>query len=170
MTQYELWKAIWSSIEDANLWELAWSLKRHDEFLDTFVPMTFVGNHDVTRIASKIADPRHLAHALVVLFTVGGTPSVYAGDELGFTGVKEEREGGDDAVRPEFAADGPGRRRTSAAAILRLHQDLIGLRRRHPWLHRARTTQVELANERVRLRGPRTATTRRRDRRGAEPR
>ncbi|WP_231384243.1 alpha-amylase family glycosyl hydrolase [Cellulomonas sp. URHD0024] len=175
LTQYELWKAIWSSIEDANLWELAWSLQRHDEFLDTFVPMTFVGNHDVTRIASKITDPRHVAHAFVVLFTVGGTPSLYAGDELGYTGVKEDRIGGDDAVRPEFAAQGPGadgsgpdgpgadgpeadgsaadgstadERRERAATILRLHQDLVGLRRRHPWLHGARTSQVELANER----------------------
>ena len=25
-----------------------------------FVPLTFVGNHDVTRIASKLTDPRHL--------------------------------------------------------------------------------------------------------------
>ena len=143
MTQYELWKAIWSSISDANLWELAWSLTRHDEFLETFAPQTFVGNHDTTRIASTIADPRHRAHAVVVLCTVGGTPTVYAGDELGFTGVKEEREGGDDAVRPELAVDGPG---IEQNAVLRLHQDLIGLRRRHPWLHRARTSQVTLTN------------------------
>jgi cyclomaltodextrinase / maltogenic alpha-amylase / neopullulanase len=27
-----------------------------------------------------------------------------------------------------------------------LHQELIGLRRRHPWLHTARTTVVELQN------------------------
>ena len=44
--------------------------------------------------------------ALAVLFTVGGTPSVYAGDEQAFTGVKEDRAGGDDAVRPPFP-DGP---------------------------------------------------------------
>lgn len=143
VTQYELWKAVWSSISDANLWELAWSLTRHDEFLATFAPQTFVGNHDTTRIASMIEDPRHRAHAVVVLFTVGGTPTVYAGDELGFTGVKEEREGGDDAVRPELAVDGPG---VAENAVLRLHQELIGLRRRHPWLHRARTTQVTLTN------------------------
>ena len=88
VTQYELWKAIWSSISDANLWELAWSLTRHDEFLESFAPQTFVGNHDTTRIASTIEDPRHRAHAVVVLCTVGGTPTVYAGDELGFTGSR----------------------------------------------------------------------------------
>lgn len=143
VTQYELWKAVWSSISDANLWELAWSLTRHDEFLDSFAPQTFVGNHDTTRIASMIEDPRHRAHAVVVLCTVGGTPTVYAGDELGLTGVKEEREGGDDAVRPELALDGPG---DDDNPVLRLHQELIGVRRRHAWLHRARTTQVELTN------------------------
>lgn len=143
VTQYELWKAVWSSLNDANLWELAWSLTRHDEFLESFVPLTFVGNHDVTRLASMVEDARHRAHAVVVLCTVGGTPAIYAGDELGFTGVKEEREGGDDAVRPELAADGPG---LVENPVLRLHQDLIGLRRRHAWLHRARTTQVTLTN------------------------
>ena len=30
--------------------------------------------------------------------------------------------------------------------MLRLHQDLIGLRRRHPWLVRARTEVTELDN------------------------
>ena len=29
----------------------------------------------------------------------------------------------------------------------RLHQELIGLRRRHPWLHAARTRKVHLTNE-----------------------
>ncbi|MGO1315557.1 MAG: alpha-amylase family glycosyl hydrolase [Cellulomonadaceae bacterium] len=147
LTQYELWKAIWSAINDRNLFELAWALDRHDEFLETFVPMTFVGNHDVTRIASQIADPRHLVHALVVLFTVGGTPSVYAGDELGWRGVKEERFGGDDAVRPEFPFGGPGVLDPAEASVLSAHQALIGLRRRHPWLHRARTRTLELTNE-----------------------
>ena len=103
-TQYELWKAIWSSLNDGNFFELDWALQRHNEFLVSFAPLTFIGNHDVTRIASQLEHPEHLAHALVILLTVGGVPSVYAGDELGFRGVKEERYGGDDAVRPEFGS------------------------------------------------------------------
>ena len=75
VTQYELWKAIWSGINDQNFHELDWALVRHNEFLDTFVPMTFLGNHDVTRIASRLDDIRHLEHALVLLLTTGGTPS-----------------------------------------------------------------------------------------------
>ncbi|MCW2509364.1 MAG: Alpha amylase, partial [Modestobacter sp.] len=135
VTQYELWKALWSSLNDGNLHELAHALGRHDGFLDTFVPLTFVGNHDVTRIASRLADSRHLAHALAVLFTVGGTPTVYAGDEQAFTGVKEDRAGGDDAVRPAFP-DTPDELAPYGWPTYRLHQELIGLRRRHRWLHR----------------------------------
>lgn len=145
VTQYELWKAVWSSLNDANFHELDHALHRHDEFLDTFVPMTFVGNHDVTRIASRIDDTRHVVHALVLMLTIGGTPSVYAGDEWGYRGVKEERLGGDDAVRPEFPAD-PADSEHLGHDDFRLHQHLIGLRRRHPWLHTARTSPLHLAN------------------------
>jgi glycosidase len=145
VTQYELWKAIWSSLNDANFHELDWALVRHNEFLDDFVPMTFVGNHDVTRIASRLDNTRHLEHALVILLTTGGTPSVYAGDESGYLGVKEERVGGDDAVRPEFNAPLMGVDELGHD-VFRLHQYLIGLRRRHPWLHTARTSPLRLAN------------------------
>ncbi|HEX6351623.1 alpha-amylase family protein [Actinophytocola sp.] len=145
VTQYELWKAIWSSLNDHNLFELAWALKRHTACLESFVPLTFTGNHDVTRIASRLTDERLLPHALAVLFTVGGTPAVYYGDEQAFRGVKEERAGGDDAVRPEFPPT-PDDLAPWGAPTFRLHQDLIGLRRRHPWLHRAGTTAREVTN------------------------
>jgi glycosidase len=121
--------------------DLDWALQRHNDFLETFVPLTFVGNHDVTRIASRLDDSRHLEHALVLLLTTGGTPSIYAGDEWGWRAVKEERVGGDDAVRPEF-----DQRPTGDNDILQLHQYLIGLRRRQSWLHTARTDAVEVSN------------------------
>jgi cyclomaltodextrinase / maltogenic alpha-amylase / neopullulanase len=144
ITQYELWKAIWSSLNDRNFYELASALERHDQFLDAFVPQTFVGNHDVTRIASKLTDERHLGHAVAILFTVAGIPSVYAGDEFGWPGVKEDRAGGDDAIRQLFP-DKPGKSDP-------LYQELIGVRRRNPWLVRARTTVEHLTNEAVALR------------------
>ena len=144
-TQYELWKAIWSGINDGNFFELDWALQRHNEFLGSFAPLTFIGNHDVTRIASQLENPDHLAQALVILLTVGGVPSVYAGDEFGFRGVKEERYGGDDAVRPEFGSP-PMQLDEFGARVWALHQYLIGLRRRHPWLHAASTTALRLEN------------------------
>lgn len=150
LTQYELWKAIWSSLVDGNPHELAWALGRHDAFLDAGVPGTFVGNHDVTRIASRLdGDHRRVGLAVAVLCTVGGTPSVYYGDEFALPGFKEEREGGDDAVRPAFPTD-PGTLPDGADPdVLSLHQELIGLRRRHPWLHTARTDVEDVTDERL---------------------
>lgn len=145
VTQYELWKAMWSSLNDVNFHELDHALSRHDTFLETFAPLTFVGNHDVTRIASQLSDERHVGHALAVMLTVGGTPSVYAGDEWAYRGVKEERVGGDDAVRPEFPTH-PSESEHLGHDTFRLHQHLIGLRRRHPWLYRARTSALHLTN------------------------
>ncbi|MBV8786703.1 MAG: alpha-amylase family protein [Mycobacterium sp.] len=144
-TQYELWKAMWSSLNDGNFFELDWAMQRHNEFLADFAPLTFVGNHDVTRLASQLENPKHVAHALVILLTIGGVPSVYAGDELGFRGVKEERFGGDDAVRPEFGTP-PLQLDSFGADVWALHQYLIGLRRRHSWLHAASTTALKLDN------------------------
>ena len=144
-TQYELWKAIWSGINDGNFFELDHALQRHAVFVESFAPLTFVGNHDVTRIASQLERPEHLAHALVVLMTVGGVPSIYAGDELGYRGVKEERFGGDDAVRPEFGSP-PPELDEHGVEIWSLHQYLIGLRRRHPWLYAASTSALRLEN------------------------
>ncbi len=143
-TQYELWKAIWSSLKDGNFFELDWALTRHTEMVASFAPATFVGNHDVTRIATRVGHERAVL-ALVVLMTVGGVPTIYAGDELGYEGLKEERVGGDDAIRPEFpAAPGLG----AGEAVFRLHQAMIGLRRRHPWLVGATTEKTELTNTR----------------------
>ena len=82
VTQYELWKALWSSIADRNFFELAHALDRHAGFVEHFRPMTFVGNHDVTRIASRVGDDGATL-ALAVLMTVGGSPSLYYGDEDG---------------------------------------------------------------------------------------
>ena len=146
VTQYELWKAIWSSIESRNFFELDHALGRHNEFSDAFTPMTFVGNHDVTRIASKVGQDGAMV-ATAVLATIGGVPLIYYGDELAYRGIKEERFGGDDDIRPVFPAS-PAELSNLGAETLRTHQDLLGLRRRHPWLVDARTESLDLTNER----------------------
>ena len=145
-TQYELWKAIWSSIKDRNFFELDWALNRHNGFLAHFTPNTFIGNHDVTRIASVIGSDGAVM-ALAILLTLGGIPSIYYGDEQGFTGIKEERAGGDDAIRPAFP-DTPSELADWGQNVHRAHQDLIGLRRRNPWLVTATTTPLNLENTR----------------------
>jgi hypothetical protein len=82
---------------------------------------------------------------LVILLTVGGIPSIDAGDERAFRGIKQEREGGDDAIRPAFP-DTPAALPEAGLGHYRLHQELIGLRRRHPWLVRARAEVCALNN------------------------
>ena len=142
VTEYELWKAIWSSIKERNFFELEWTLSRHNEFLDTFVPQTFIGNHDVTRIATRIGQSNAIL-AAAILFTVGGTPSIYYGDEQGFTGLKEDNVFGDDAIRPPLPAEFS----PLGTWIENIYKALIALRRQHPWLYQARTKVLEIANE-----------------------
>ena len=75
ITEYELWKSIWSSISNKNFFELDWTLQRHNDFLHHFTPTTFIGNHDVTRIASYVGTDG-AALALAILLTVGGIPTI----------------------------------------------------------------------------------------------
>ena len=143
--------AISSSLNDRNLFELDHALGRHNSFLDGELAQTFAGNHDVTRLATALNDERHLGHALAVLFCVGGVPSVYYGDEQGFHGLKEHREGGDDEIRPAFPSS-PAELAPDGWPVYRLHQRLIGFRRRHPWLVRARTAAEHLTPSAMALR------------------
>jgi glycosidase len=171
ITQYPLWKAIWSSLKDRNFFELEWALRGHNSLLAEFAPVTFVGNHDVTRIATQVG---HGAAALATtaLLTLGGSPHIYYGDELGLTGLKEDREGGDDAVRPAFplrppdgivhrgaqdrsrsgelgASSPAGSGFSPDLATHALHRSLIRWRAANPWLERAPTEVLELANQRL---------------------
>ncbi|MDO4791350.1 MAG: alpha-amylase family glycosyl hydrolase [Buchananella hordeovulneris] len=147
VTQYELWKSIRSSLRDRNLFELDWNLRRHNSLLDRFVPVTFVGNHDVTRIASALPDPRDAAIATAILMSVGGVPLVYYGDEYGLPGVKEDRPGGDDAVRPAFPPPWDFHPRPEQDAAAGLHYHLLRWRSERPWVTTARTEFLELTNQ-----------------------
>jgi cyclomaltodextrinase len=152
VTQYETWKAMWSSLTDRNFYELDHALGRHNWFCDRgLLPQTFVGNHDVTRLASALDDPRHIGHAIAVLFCIAGVPSVYYGDEQAFRGLKEHRAGGDDEIRPQFPA-APGELAPYGWPTYRLHQRLIGFRRRHPWLVRARSATEHLSTTAMAIR------------------
>ncbi len=133
-TQYELWKAIWSSLKDENFFELAWTLKRHDEFSQENIMQTFVGNHDVSRIASLTGDAG-AALAVAILMTTPGMPSIYYGDEQGFRAEKGTGEAADDPMRPPLPQS-PADLVPNGEWLHRLHQDLIGLRRRNPWVTR----------------------------------
>jgi cyclomaltodextrinase / maltogenic alpha-amylase / neopullulanase len=148
VTQYELHTAIWSSWNDANFYELAWSLDRHRRLRQPFAPVTFVGNHDATRLASHLGDPWHLDAALGHPVHRPRQPCVYYGDEFAGRGVKEQRAGGDDAIRPVLPSTPDPVDREKAQA-LRLHRELIGFRRARPWLTDADIEVVDLGNRKI---------------------
>jgi cyclomaltodextrinase len=144
VTQYELWKSIWSALNDRNFFELSHALNRNNEFNNVFLPNLFIGNHDVTRIATELKDVRDVELALAVLCTVPGTPSIYYGDEQLFMARKEKRAGGDDAIRPAFPTS-PDQLRGDAATY-QTYKNLIWLRRNNSWIAAARTRMITLTN------------------------
>lgn len=140
VTQYELWKATWSALADRNLWELAWAIQRHDALAGSLIPQTFVGNHDVFRIASRVGDAG-AALAACVLLTLPGLPSIYYGDEQAFRGEKGEGFHADAPLRPPLP-EGPGGLAPYGGWLHDLYRDLIALRRAHPWIASGRVRVV----------------------------
>ncbi len=135
-TDYQVHKALWSSFNDRNFWELKASLERamHPEwgvFRDLHM-MQFLGNHDVHRIASQLRDRSHVFPAMIILLTIPGIPCLYYGDEVGMTGKVGGPED-DYAVRkpmPELDAEWPDTERNLYREISRL----VALRKVHPSL------------------------------------
>ncbi len=101
VTNYELYKGLYSSHNDANYFEVAFSLVRQftaGGIYEQLKLYTFLDNHDVTRIASQLTQAAHLFPLYLLLFTVPGIPSIYYGSEFGMPGLKD---GGNDApLRP----------------------------------------------------------------------
>ena len=97
VTNYILYKSLFSSHNENNLYELAYCLK--NAVPHNGLPLyTFLDNHDQSRIASAVSNPAHLNTLYTLLFTLPGIPSVYYGSEWGFKGVKEN--GSDQNLRP----------------------------------------------------------------------
>ncbi len=100
VTNYECYKGLYSSHNEQNFFEIAYSLNRQFgeagiyRHLDLFL---FADNHDVTRIASLLKKPAHLLPLTLLLFTMPGIPSVYYGSEFGILGKKD---GTDAQLRP----------------------------------------------------------------------
>ena len=103
-TNYECYKGLYSSFNSMNLFEIMHSLKRQ------FGPeqwtlykgkhlLSFVDNHDVSRIASVLQMPQHLPLIYALMFAMPGIPCVYYGSEWGAKGDKRE---GDPALRVSF--------------------------------------------------------------------
>lgn len=98
VTNYELHKALFSCHNDHNYFEIAHSVKRIEDLTKGINLYTFVDNHDVERIASKLSNKEHLSIVHILLYTLPGIPSIYYGSEFGIEGKKDK--GSDEGLRP----------------------------------------------------------------------
>ena len=99
VTNYHLHKALYSAHNDHNYFEIAHTVKRQmDMGLKQVRLYSFVDNHDVERIASKLRNRAHLFPVHVLLYTLPGIPSIYYGSEFGIEGRKERYS--DASLRP----------------------------------------------------------------------
>ena len=104
-TNYECFKGIFSSFNEMNMYEISYSLNRQfgNEHWCLYTGknlVSFVDNHDVSRIASALTNKNHLKLAYGLLFTMPGIPTIYYGSEWGQEGVKVQ--GTDESLRPKI--------------------------------------------------------------------
>lgn len=105
-TNYECYKGLYSSFNSMNMFEVNHSLLRQ------FGPenwtlyrgkhlLSFVDNHDVTRVASILTNEKHLPLIYAMCFGMPGIPCIYYGSEWG---VKADKRDGDPALRACYEA------------------------------------------------------------------
>jgi len=101
VTNYMLHKALYSAHNDHNYFEIAHTIKYVDDMIGNRLKLyTFVDNHDVERIYTKLNNKSHFVPTHVMLYTLPGIPSIYYGSEFGIEGKKQQ--GTDDSLRPSL--------------------------------------------------------------------
>ncbi len=99
VTNYMLHKALYSGHNDHNYFEVAHTIKHVNDMVGNNLKLyTFVDNHDVERIYTKLQNKAHFAPVHVMLYTLPGIPALYYGSEFGIEGKKEQYS--DDSLRP----------------------------------------------------------------------
>ena len=99
VTNYMLHKALYSGHNDHNYFEVAHTIKYVNDMIGNRLNLyTFVDNHDVERIYTKLRNKAHFLPVHVMLYTLPGIPSIYYGSEFGMEGRKERCS--DDSLRP----------------------------------------------------------------------
>ena len=99
VTNYMLHKALYSGHNDHNYFEVAHTIKYVSDMIGNKLNLyTFVDNHDVERIYTKLSNKAHFVPVHVMLYTLPGIPSLYYGSEFGIEGRKERSS--DDSLRP----------------------------------------------------------------------
>ena len=102
-TNYECYKGLYSSLEAANYFEIAYALNRQfgEGGLYRDIPLyNFADNHDVNRVASNLKKAAHLYPLYCLLLTMPGVPSIYSGSEWGLEGRRTPHS--DRMLRPQL--------------------------------------------------------------------
>lgn len=102
VTNYQLYKALYSGHNDHNYFEIAHTVKRlygmGGNRPDGLKLYNFVDNHDVERIYTILQNKKQYLPIHVLMYTLPGVPSIYYGSEFGIEGKKEKFS--DDSLRP----------------------------------------------------------------------
>lgn len=101
VTNYECYKGLYSSHNEKNYFEIAYSLNRQFGRGGIYKHLTlynFVDNHDVNRLASTIKNEQDMHNIYTLLYTIPGIPSIYYGSEWALKGIKHD--GSDADIRP----------------------------------------------------------------------
>ena len=96
VTDYQLHQALFSGHNDHNYFEIAHTVDRIYKM--NLRLYSFVDNHDVERIWTKLREKAHFLPVHILLYTLPGMPSIYYGSEFGIEGRKTP--GSDASLRP----------------------------------------------------------------------
>ena len=125
-TNYECYKGLYSSFNCMNMFEIAHSLHRQfgsDQWCIYRGKhlMTFVDNHDVTRLASILTNKKHIPLAYGLLMGMPGIPCLYYGSEWAEPG--EKAPDNDYALRPCFEKPKPNELTEFIKKLIRVRQE-----------------------------------------------
>lgn len=133
-TNYQLSKALWSSLKEHNFWELDSAIQRDLMLYREMCLVNFLSNHDVARVATQLQEEPQLNKiAHFMLLTFRGVPCIYYGDEVGVLGRKED---GDAALRMAMVSpdEASGEWPNGGKELFNSIASLVEFRRKHPAL------------------------------------
>ena len=144
-TNYQLSKALWSSLNDHNYWELQHSFQRDEDMYGNLTMLNFLGNHYQCRVHSRLTNAReHYKLAAASLLLARGVPCVYYGDEVAEQGAPGGPDGDLAMRRPLNLAQ--ALQRPEAVEAVKSTAELMWLRRGHSALRDGDSQQIPLAH------------------------
>lgn len=147
VTNYELHKGLYSGHNDHNYFEIAHTIRREfDENGGIYKGKklySFVDNHDVDRLASKLNVKENMIPIYALLYFLPGIPSIYYGSEFGIEGRKES--GNDDPLRPALNLE-ELEKNPPAEKLPAWIKTLSDVRKKHPAARTGRYRELMLTN------------------------